>query len=396
MAMTAISHGAVPAPDAPGADWRDGKRYAWALGLIVPTIPFHAWGLVNATGLRVFWWFGPFVIFAVFPLLDRLFGEDATNPPDSAMSRLETDRFYMWANLLYLPVQYAALITGSAVLARSSMTTLDRIGFATTLGVVGGIGIAAAHEMGHRKDRVEILLAKITLAQTGYGHFVAEHNRGHHVRVATPEDPASARMGESFYRFLPRTILGGMRSCWRLEKTRLARAGKGPLTLRNDIIQAWLMTAALFAALTAAFGPVILPYLVLQAVIGFCMLEVVNYLEHYGLLRQQVASGRYERCRPEHSWNSNRVASNVLLYNLQRHSDHHANPGRRYQMLRHFEEAPQLPSGYATMILLAVVPPLWRRVMDPRLVAHYGGEVTRANIHPAKRHGILARHGAAA
>lgn len=396
--MTAIEEGATDRPEVPGTAWTDDKRRLWALGLIVPAIPLVAWGLVNATGLRIFWWFGPFMIFGIFPVLDRLFGEDATNPPDSAMSRLESDRFYMWVNLLYLPMQYAALITGTALLARTSMSTIDRVGFAATIGVVGGIGIAAAHEMGHRRDWAEVLLAKITLAQTGYGHFVAEHNRGHHVRVATPEDPASARLGESFYRFLPRTILGGMRSCWRLEKTRLARSGKGPLTPRNDIVQAWLVTAVLFAALTAAFGTVVLPYLLLQAVIGFCMLEVVNYLEHYGLLRQKAASGRYERCRPEHSWNSNRVASNVLLYNLQRHSDHHANPGRRYQMLRHFEEAPQLPSGYATMILLAVVPPLWRRVMDPRVVEHYDGDVNRANIHPAKRirSRVMARHGATA
>jgi alkane 1-monooxygenase len=128
-------------------------------------------------------------------------------------------------------------------------------------------------------------------------------------------------------------------------------------------------------------------------VIGFSLLEVVNYLEHYGLLRQKREDGRYERCRPEHSWNSNNVASNVLLYHLQRHSDHHANPTRRYQALRHVEEAPQLPTGYAGMIVLAWIPPLWRRVMDPRLVAHYGGDATRANIQPRKLRKTLARYG---
>src|SRR6185369_4568669 len=148
-----------------------------------------------------------------------------------------------------------------------------------------------------------------------------------------------------------------------------------------------------FAALAVAFGPVVLPYLVLQAIIGFSLLEVVNYLEHYGLLRERRDDGRYERCRPEHSWNSNNVASNVLLYHLQRHSDHHANPTRRYQALRHVEEAPQLPTGYAGMIVLAWFPPLWRRVMDPRLLEHYGGEVTRANIHPRKRAEVMGRYG---
>jgi alkane 1-monooxygenase len=137
----------------------------------------------------------------------------------------------------------------------------------------------------------------------------------------------------------------------------------------------------------------VLPWLLVQAVFGFSLLEVVNYLEHYGLLRQKREDGRYERTRPEHSWNSNNVASNVLLYHLQRHSDHHANPTRRYQALRHFDEAPQLPTGYAGMIVLATIPPLWRRVMDRRLLAHYGGDVTRANIHPRVRDRVLAKYG---
>jgi alkane 1-monooxygenase len=128
-------------------------------------------------------------------------------------------------------------------------------------------------------------------------------------------------------------------------------------------------------------------------VVGFPLLEVVNYLEHYGLARQKRPDGRYERTGPEHSWNSNNVASNVLLYHLQRHSDHHANPTRRFQALRHFDQAPQLPTGYAGMILLALIPPLWRRVMDERLLGYYGGDVTRANIEPRARRRVLARHG---
>jgi alkane 1-monooxygenase len=168
---------------------------------------------------------------------------------------------------------------------------------------------------------------------------------------------------------------------------------RSPWTIRNDILNAWTMTVLLFAALAIAFGPVVLPFLLIQAVYGFSLLEVVNYLEHYGLLRQRREDGRYERTRPDHSWNSNNISSNVLLYHLQRHSDHHAHPMRRYQALRHFDEAPELPSGYATMILLAVIPPLWRRVMDHRVVAHYGGDLALANIHPAKRRKILSRYG---
>jgi len=251
--------------------------------------------------------------------------------------------------------------------------------------MVSGIAINTAHELGHKRASLERWLSRVALASSGYGHFFIEHNRGHHVRVATPADPASSRLGESFWQFLPRTVSGSLRSSWGLELERLSRSSRGPWTWRNEVLSAWAMTVALFAVLALAFGPVVLPYLLIQAVVGFSLLEVVNYLEHYGLLRQKRADGRYERCSPEHSWNSNNVASNVLLYHLQRHSDHHANPLRRYQALRHFDEAPQLPTGYAGMIVLAYIPPLWRRVMDPRLLAHYHGDASRAHVHPRAR-----------
>jgi alkane 1-monooxygenase len=383
----------VPAEALTPATWRDGKRYAWLLGLLGPTLPFIAWGLVELTGLGAFWFFGPVFIFVVFPLVDLIVGHDAENPPDSVIKWLEQDRYYRWCTYLYLPIQYAGLVFACWQWSSGELSTVDSIGLALTMGMVSGIAINTAHELGHKRASLERWLSKIALAQSGYGHFFIEHNRGHHVRVATPEDPASARLGESFWTFLPRTVKGSLVSAWELEAKRLDRLGVRHLSLRNDIINAWLMTVVLYAALAIAFGPIVLPYLAIQAVIGFCLLEIVNYLEHYGLLRQKREDGRYERCRPEHSWNSNNVASNVLLYHLQRHSDHHANPTRRYQALRHVDEAPQLPTGYAGMIVLAAIPPLWRKVMDPRLLAHYGGDVTRCNIHPPKLKKVLARYG---
>ena len=379
--------GAAPAgpgdasvPETPtGRVWRDPKRYAWLLGLLIPTLPFLAWGLVQATGLRVLWLYGPILVFGIFPLLDLAIGMDARNPPDSVIKWLEQDRYYRWCTYLYLPIQYAGLVFACWLWSHGGLSTIDSIGLALTVSMVSGIAINTAHELGHKRASTERWLSKVALAQSGYGHFFIEHNRGHHVRVATPEDPASARLGESFYAFLPRTVLGSLRSAWGLERVRLQRLGSSPWTPRNDVLNAWAMTAVLFAALVAAFGVVVLPYLLIQAVVGFSLLEVVNYLEHYGLLRQKRDDGRYERTRPEHSWNSNSVASNVLLYHLQRHSDHHANPIRRYQALRHVADAPQLPTGYAGMILTAVVPPVWRRLMDHRVLAHYDGDITRAN-----------------
>jgi alkane 1-monooxygenase len=389
---TVVEAAAPIAAGPPAARWRDPKRYAWLLGLIVPSLPFLAWGLVHLTGIAAFWFYGPVLVFGIFPLLDLAVGMDARNPPDSVIKWLEQDRYYRWCTYLYLPIQYAGLVFACWLWSSGQLSTLDSVGLALTVAMVSGIAINTAHELGHKRASVERWLSRVALAQSGYGHFFIEHNRGHHVRVATPEDPASSRLGESFYAFLPRTVIGSLRSAWKLERVRLARLERSPWTPANDILGAWTMTVVLFAALLAAFGPVVLPYLLLQAALGFSLLEVVNYLEHYGLLRAKREDGRYERTRPEHSWNSNSAASNVLLYHLQRHSDHHANPIRRYQALRHVEEAPQLPTGYAGMILLALMPPLWRRTMDHRVLAHYDGELARTNLRPGLRERVLQRY----
>ena len=377
------------------ARWTDPKRYLWLFGLVVPLVPFIAYALVELTGLGIMWWAGPFVVFVLIPFLDQAIGKDAENPPDSAIKWLEQDRYYRWCTYVFIPIQYAALIFCCVQWGSGDLAFAESLGLALTMAMVSGIAINTAHELGHKTKKYEKWLAKIALATSAYGHFFIEHNRGHHVRVATPEDPASSRLGESFWEFLPRTVTGSLKSALHLEKVRLDRLDKPFFTIQNDVLNAWAMTVVLFGGLTVAFGIEVLPWLLLQAAVGASLLEVVNYLEHYGLLRQKQEDGRYERCRPEHSWNSDNVASNVFLYHLQRHSDHHANPTRRYQALRHFEDLPELPSGYATMIVLAYATPLWFRVIDPMVVAHYGGDLSRANILPRKREKILAKYGSA-
>ena len=395
----------------PPEQWRDKKRYLWLLGLVPPTAVFIAVGLValfNSLGWNavspVWWWIGPLLVYILLPILDIFFGPDGENPPDEVMERLENDKYYRYCTYIYIPFQLASLVLACYLWSATDLSWLgidgglgliSKIGLAISIGCVAGIGINTAHELGHKKDDLERWLSKITLAQSFYGHFYIEHNRGHHVRVATPEDPASSRFGESFWTFLPRSVWGSLRSSWSLEKARLDRLGKKPWTIRNDVLHSWLMSVVLFGVLVAVFGLSVLPFLVLQAVFGFCLLETVNYLEHYGLKRRRLDSGRYERAAPEHSWNSDHICTNIFLYHLQRHSDHHANPTRRYQTLRSMDGAPNLPSGYASMIILAYVPPLWRKVMDPKVLAHYGGDITRVNVQPSKRDRILARYGAA-
>ena len=372
--------------------WTDPKRYAWILGLIVPMAPFMAYGLATATGLSLFWFTGPIIFFVLFPLLDVMIGKDSSNAPDSVLAYLEEDKYYRYVVYAFIPVQYAGLIFSCWLWAYGGLTVFESVGLALTVGIVGGLAINTAHELGHKRDKLEKWASKVALAQTFYGHFFIEHNRGHHVRVSTPEDPASSRLGENFYEFWPRTVKGSLTSAYGIEKKRLGRLGLHTWDIRSDLVNAWLMSFVLFGALIAVFGWVVLPYLVIQMFVGFSLLELVNYLEHYGLLRQKLDDNRYERCQPCHSWNSNEVASNVFLFHLQRHSDHHAHPTRRYQTLRHFDEAPELPSGYTTMILVALVPPLWRHVMDQRLLDHFEGDISRANILPRKREKIIRKY----
>lgn len=332
------------------------------------------------------------VFFVLIPIIDVLAGEDGDNPSDSEAEDMQDDRFYRWCTYMFLPVQFVTLLVACWMWAFGSLSVTDKMGLAVTIGLVAGTGINAAHELGHRIEEHERWLAKVALMQTFYGHFFVEHNRGHHVRVATPADPASARLGESVWEFLPRSVFGGLRSAWRLEMQRLDRRNINRWSIRNNLLHTWLMSSALFGGLALIFGAGILPYLVLQAVVGFLLLEMVNYVEHYGLLREKNERGRYVRCSPRHSWNSDRLCTNIFLYHLQRHSDHHANPAKRYQTLRTCDEAPQLPVGYATMVMMAAIPPLWRRVMDRRVLAHYDGDIVRANILPRRRERILRRY----
>lgn len=382
----------MSAPEYTTAVWLDRKRYLWILGLFAPLCSLLPSQLVLHTGWTVFWWLGPMVIFVAIPVLDALVGEDGDNPPDEALERMAADRYYRWCTYLFLPILFGGLIVSCHLWTHGDLSLIDRIGLAVTVGLVNGIGINAAHELGHRVEKHERTLSKIALSQSFYGHFFVEHNHGHHVRVATPDDPATSRFGENLWTFLPRSVVGGFRSALRLEKRRLARGKRGFWSPRNHILQSWALSIALFGGLIACYGPGLIPYLIVQAGIAIMMLETVNYVEHYGLLRTKRLDGRYERCAPRHSWNSDRLVTNIFLFHLQRHSDHHANPNRRYQILRSFEEAPQLPAGYATMVLFAMLPPLWRRVMDHRVLAHYGGDITKVNILPRRRAEIMARH----
>lgn len=364
-------------------DWRDPKRAWWMLSALFPWLCVsHLARFVD--GGSVLWlWALPLWIHLAMPLLDAWMGEDRSNPPEAAVAGLEQRSWYRWLVAAYVPGQWALTAAGAWVAATQPLTLMGWLGLVLTVGGVNGVGINTAHELGHKRVPWERWLARLALLPVAYGHFQVEHHRGHHARVATPADPASARLGESFWAFLPRTLSGSLRSAWELERLRLEHQGRPVINVRNENLMSWLGSAALFVGLAAAFGWKALPFLLVQALYGISLLEVVNYIEHYGLLRAPGPDGRPVRCAPKHSWNSSHLVSNLFLFHLQRHSDHHAHPARRYQALRHFEDSPQLPSGYAGMLMLAYVPTLWFAVMDKRVLAHYGGDATKANRQPS-------------
>ncbi|MBJ9424590.1 alkane 1-monooxygenase [Acinetobacter seifertii] len=373
--------------------WVDKKRYLWILSPALPMIGVGAMMIyrIAPKKMRGLAWIGPIAVHVIIPLLDRIIGDDKSNPPEQVIAQLEKDPYYTILVRSFIPMQYLAMFVGAYLYTRKNTPFADKMGIAISVGMLNGIAITNAHETGHKSDKFNQMLSHLVLAPTAYGHFRVEHNYGHHKNVATPEDPASAQMGESFWRFLPRSVLGSLKSAIIIEKKRLARQDKGFWSIKNELLQGWAITTGLYGVMIAVFGRKVVPFLAIQAVYGFALLEVVNYIEHYGLLRQKE-NGKYERTAPEHSWNSNKVMSNVFLYQLQRHSDHHAHPTRSFHTLRHFDGTPQLPSGYAEMIMAAYIPPLWFKIMDKKLLDHYEGDWDKINILPNQHHVLLKKY----
>ena len=361
------------------------KKRGYLLCLLPPSLPFAAYWLGLGTGL----WdlaalLTPIVYFLFIPLLDWLIGEDATNPAEEDQRWLLEDPFYRLLTLACLPIYAGVLVFGAWVLAIAPFSPAGAIGWVVSVGLVGGVtAINTAHELIHKPGRLEQWAGGLLLASVGYGSFKVEHIHGHHLDVATPRDLSTARLGETIYGFVPRAIWRNPQRALEIEREACVRRGLRWRILESEVV-GWSLASALFAlacvvtvaSLTAAPWWSGLLYFFGQGLVAICLLEIINFIEHYGLERTPVDSAssplRYERVGVRHSWNADFILTNLLLFQLQRHSDHHAHAVRRYQALRHFDESPHLPAGYATMVVLAVIPPLWRRVMDPRVAAYRG------------------------
>ena len=373
----------------------DKKRWLWGLSVLFPLQPFIGIALHAATGNELWIFLGLLLNYVAAPLIDWMVGEDSNNPPEEVVMQLDRDPYYRWLTYAVVPIHFVTLIGCAWYASTANLSVVAFLGIAMMAGMVAGLAINTGHELGHKNSRLEKNLAKLVLAVPAYGHFNIDHNRGHHMTVSTPDDAASARMGESIYAFALREIPGAFRRAWAFERQRLANRGRGALHPDNHILQSWGLSLLIAAALVTAFGWPMVPFLVVHHVFAYWQLTSANYVEHYGLLRQIDDSGKPERCQPHHSWNSNHVFSNLVLFHLERHSDHHAHPLRRYQSLRHFDDLPQLPNGYFGSYLLAYVPPLWFRVMDRKLLAlpHVEGDLDKLNICPDARPSVFLKYG---
>jgi len=373
----------------------DRKRWLWTMSVLYPLQPLLGIWLHFATGVEAWLLLPLFMGYVVIPMADWILGEDDNNPPEEVLLQLDRDRFYRVLTFLVVPLHFVALIGSAWWAGTQALSWWALLGLAVVAGITSGLGINTGHELGHKKGRLERTLAKIVLAVPVYGHFWIEHNRGHHRDVSTPDDPASARMGENIYKFALREIPGAFYRAWAIEKDRLERREKSVWHPDNQILQSMSVSAALQVGLLIAFGWKMIPFLLVHNFFAWWQLTSANYVEHYGLLRLKDENGRFERCQPHHSWNSNHIYSNLVLFHLQRHSDHHAHPLRRYQSLRHFKDLPTLPSGYFGVYLIAYVPWLWFRVMDHRLLAlpHIDGDLAKINIDPDKLEKIYRRYG---
>ncbi len=342
--------------------------------LLAYIIPFLAYLGIYLGG---YWSFvTPFFAFGLVPIFELLGPKYTDNySPEEESSRV-LNRFFDFLLYLNVPILFALLWFYFSQLAAGNLATYEIVGITLSVGItIGTIGINVGHELGHRHTWYEQLMSKTLLLSALYMHFIIEHNRGHHKNVATDKDPASAKYGEILYLFWIRSTISSYFDAWRLENNRVKKMVGSAFSYKNEMIWFQLIQISYLVSIGLIFGWTIVPFAIIAGIIGFLELETVNYIEHYGLRRKQLASGRYEKVSPRHSWNSNHEFGRILLYELTRHSDHHFKANRKFQILRHMDESPQLPYGYPTSVVLSLIPPLWFAIMNKEVKRYQAASI---------------------
>jgi alkane 1-monooxygenase len=336
------------------------KSLKYSLYLLLPLLAFFGF---NSEGILAF---TPLLFaFGIIPLCELLFTADTSNLRDDEVEKALHNPLYDLLVYIALPIQYFTLYYFCF-----SISTTDNASIAKLLGCIFSMGIMCAvfginvaHELGHRSKWYEKAMAKALLLTSLYMHFYIEHNKGHHKNVGTYNDPATARMGETLYAFWIRTITYTYLSAWKIEADRLKRKKRSVVSPQNEMLQFQCLQMGLVLLIAWYFSVFTALCFIAAALIGILLLETVNYIEHYGLKRKKVNEHRYENAQPQHSWNSNHILGRLMLFELSRHSDHHYIPSKKYQILNHYDQSPQMPTGYPGMMLLATIPPLWFALM---------------------------------
>ena len=339
------------------------KDFKYLAAFSIPIVAFL--GLT----LKGYWvWSTPIFAFVCIPVLELIFPVDTDNlQPDEAESKLKR-KVFDWLLYLNLPLVFGIAIYGLSVVSSNTLQTYEFVGLIFSVGIVLGVnGINVAHELGHRQTTKERFLGKALLLPSFYMHFYIEHNFGHHLNAATPEDPATARYNQSVYSFWLTSTIRQYFSAWKIQNKLLKNNNKSFFSIKNDMFWYVIFQMTYLIAVFIIFGKTALVFAFFAGIVGFILLETVNYIEHYGLLRLPTKSGRYERVKEMHSWNSNHVIGRIVLYELTRHSDHHYKSSKKYQVLDCHDESPQMPYGYPTSMVLAMIPPLWFRIMNKRV-----------------------------
>jgi len=326
----------------------------------------------HTQGIQV--WFPLFLAWIMIPLVELFIRPNEKNMGAAEEEMAKADKIYDLILYLAVPMQFIALYFFISNINDPSLKWYDVAGRVWVMGLMCGVfGINIGHELGHRVNIFEQTLAKMLLLTSLYMHFFIEHNKGHHKKVATPEDPSSARLGEWVYGFHLRSIIFSYLSAWHIANNEMKKEGRSVISINNEMIQFHFFQLAFLVLLFILFGLLPALYFIIAALIGILLLETVNYIEHYGLQRKQIGEGKYERALPAHSWNSNHIVGRLFLFELSRHSDHHYLASRKYQVLRHHDDSPQMPTGYPGMMILSLIPPIWFKLMNKKIKKYQTG-----------------------
>lgn len=316
-----------------------------------------------------FWSYaGIIFVFGILPFLELIFPKDEKNYSEPEINNKLKNRLFDVLLYLNVLIVYGILFFVLYKVMTVQLSVTEIIGTILSLGVVlGSNGINVAHELGHRGKLYERILGKMLLVPSHYTHFFIEHNHGHHLHVSTPKDPSSARYNQSVYAFWVQTIFGTYTKAWQIQKKLNQIENRSLFSLKNDMLWFTIIQISYLLTIYYFFGSIGLLVSILAGIVGFLLLETINYIEHYGLKRNLLPSGRYERVTEKHSWNSNHVLGRIMLYELTRHSDHHYKSQKKYQILEYHDVSPQMPFGYPTSMVLSFFPPLWFAIMNKRI-----------------------------